>query len=368
MKHVLFFYIFLFMCINCYPSPEVTSVSSTISGTSFGAKSPAAPIIWENFDSGSEDSALSTIGWTKYFGASVTDGGSLKSENAYGGRGFSAYNSVSSETQFNTSYKTFDATNTIYVSYMSRYDITGQLNGSYKLLRIHDSSYVYGDDNAPMMTFQQSLDSDWLYSVYRYGSNINDYYQGNFNGTESGEWNRFEMYRRFSSPVGEANGVYWSALDGQTLDSETDVITLDDDITLSNSSVLLGLMFANSTATTLELRTDNVYIDNTLARVEVGNNATFANCTHREIQIPTAWSDTSISCTWNQGAHPSDTQLYLFVIDADGVASAGFPVYFSSVDGELYAWGSGPLSTWGSGPLSTKTKLSNVKTTNCKLT
>ena len=40
---------------------------------------------------------------------------------------------------------------------------------------------------------------------------------------------------------------------------------------------------------------DDVYIDTTQARVEIGDAPTYAASRHREIQLPTAWSDSSIT-------------------------------------------------------------------------
>ncbi len=74
---------------------------------------------------------------------------------------------------------------------------------------------------------------------------------------------------------------------------------------------------------------DDVYIDNTLQRVEIGDNQVYANCTHREIQIPTAWNDTSITVTARQGSLP-DGNYYLFVVDEDNIPSEGYPITLGS--------------------------------------
>ncbi|OGF43089.1 hypothetical protein A2303_04140 [Candidatus Falkowbacteria bacterium RIFOXYB2_FULL_47_14] len=76
--------------------------------------------------------------------------------------------------------------------------------------------------------------------------------------------------------------------------------------------------------------TDNVYIDTTWARVELGNASTYAASTHREIQIPSAWSANSITATVNPGSFTSGQAVYLFVIDANGNASNGYPVTIGS--------------------------------------
>ena len=68
---------------------------------------------------------------------------------------------------------------------------------------------------------------------------------------------------------------------------------------------------------------DDGYLSFTKARVEIGNALTYSNCNHTEIQIPTAWSDSSITFTVNQGSFLNGETAYVFVVDADGNASSG---------------------------------------------
>lgn len=76
----------------------------------------------------------------------------------------------------------------------------------------------------------------------------------------------------------------------------------------------------------LEIWIDDFVIDNTRKRVEIGNNAVFANCTHREIQPALTWSDNEITGTFNQGSFETGDTVYFFVIDEDGVPSEGHAV------------------------------------------
>jgi hypothetical protein len=71
---------------------------------------------------------------------------------------------------------------------------------------------------------------------------------------------------------------------------------------------------------------DSLYVDSSWARVEIGNNPVYANCTQREIQVPTSWSGSSLQVRLNRGSFPSLSGLYLFVVDANGNASAGYPL------------------------------------------
>jgi hypothetical protein len=77
-----------------------------------------------------------------------------------------------------------------------------------------------------------------------------------------------------------------------------------------------------------------VYIDTTFARVMLGNDEDFANCTHKEIQIPSLWEEDQLAVTVNLGTFAPGEQAYLFVVDRTGVPSAGLPVLVSDVYSE----------------------------------
>lgn len=61
----------------------------------------------------------------------------------------------------------------------------------------------------------------------------------------------------------------------------------------------------------------DIYYDDTWARVVVGDNAVYGNCTSTEIQIPTAWTNTSISVVVNCGQFESLAGKWVFVFDAN---------------------------------------------------
>jgi hypothetical protein len=76
---------------------------------------------------------------------------------------------------------------------------------------------------------------------------------------------------------------------------------------------------------------DDIYVQDTRARVEIGNASTWSACTQREIQKPTSWSNGTISFTLNQGTFRSGQQVYLYVVDASGqVNAAGYPMVIGS--------------------------------------
>ncbi|NTW27419.1 MAG: hypothetical protein HGA36_03775 [Candidatus Moranbacteria bacterium] len=85
-------------------------------------------------------------------------------------------------------------------------------------------------------------------------------------------------------------------------------------------------------SSTTKVFLDALYIDNSFARVEIGDNAVYENCTHREIQPTTTWdaSGNIILANINKGSFADGAGAYLFVIDEDGTPSAGFPITFAT--------------------------------------
>ena len=74
---------------------------------------------------------------------------------------------------------------------------------------------------------------------------------------------------------------------------------------------------------------DDIYLDNSWARVEIGDKAYYNSCTHREIQIPSSWSENLITINVNQGSFVNGKPLYLYVVDAGGsVNNQGYPIIF----------------------------------------
>jgi hypothetical protein len=71
----------------------------------------------------------------------------------------------------------------------------------------------------------------------------------------------------------------------------------------------------------------DIYVDNTVARVMVGNASTYSACTHTEIQIPVNWRDGEIVFTGNLGSFQPGDSAWLYVFDsANRVNSTGFSI------------------------------------------
>jgi hypothetical protein len=75
---------------------------------------------------------------------------------------------------------------------------------------------------------------------------------------------------------------------------------------------------------------DDIYIDYTQARVEIGDAPTWAAVVHKEVQIPTAWSDSAVQVRVNLGTFASGAKAWVYVVNSSGQANAaGYPVTLS---------------------------------------
>ena len=80
---------------------------------------------------------------------------------------------------------------------------------------------------------------------------------------------------------------------------------------------------SNGTATgPLYVYYDNIYIDNTWARVMLCESSSWAVCKKQEVQIPVAWSNTQIDVKVNTGDLNVNSGMYVYVVDANGDSSS----------------------------------------------
>ena len=177
------------------------------------------------------------------------------------------------------------------------------------------------------------------------------------------EWQRLEFYAQRASAPDTADGVWREQRIGRSgytfnyTNVKTHLSGNDDWRYVTLSSALESVYDGTANLT---ICMDDVYVNTTQARVEIGDNADFASCTHREIQPFTAWSATSATITINQGSF-ANTLAYLFVVDEDGTSTSGYQITFSAgsstryyldADGDGYSPGdyqdaeSDPGATW----------------------
>jgi len=324
---------------NSWAAPTINSVSGninhkqiiTIVGSGYGVKSPAAPLLWDTFEQGTNGGALSADPhWVKYNGPGSTTGGYFNNTESYSGT-LSAYNRTTGPSasnpvnlHFNTSNFFFKPTDKIYYSYMSKYIVTGDSYGVLKNGRSNASPNTY---NGPGDIYFSSGQSRFEKALGQYGPIIWH------SGLNSPNWTRHEIYKSNSTP-GVADGGVWMAIGNKVVRNEKNIVTRATGESFKQTNIILGLMFANARNNgDHRIWIDDVYVDNTKARVELGNAPSFTSSTHREIQVPTYWSPNSINVNVNSGSFNSGEKVYLFVIDSNGNASTGYPVTIGTGSG-----------------------------------
>jgi hypothetical protein len=315
---------------HAFAAPSISGASGqvknggqiTISGSSFGTKSPAAPILWDQFNSGTAGQNLSSSPkWEAYKGS----GPQYSATQPYGGSGLSAHNvarySEGESSGFETAVSYFNGTDELYYSFMSRYTGPGDGGRVYKNGRMNTGTNRYSGDG--MLAISDN------YIFYRPGSS-SIYPDGrHFNSTNiaSGNWQRHQMYGKLSSPSGSSNGKIWVQIASESK-TYSNIVTRGSGYSFKYGTIILGLMMANMNSGDVHyMYVDDVYVDKTLARVELCDASTWSNRKACDLQIPSAWSGTSITATVNQGAFANNSKAYLYVVDAAGNAnSQGYPV------------------------------------------
>jgi hypothetical protein len=318
-----------------FAAPAVSSVAGAVShgqnviinGSGFGVKNTVAPLKWDNFENGTIGQVITTAsGWWIEHG---------EYDPLYVNDVLRTNSTKSLKYDFTTPYTTGPSTG------MPQFGVAiGQVNLNYQKLYITFWKYMTTagglSRNYKEMSFRSGTPGQYgatpsarndMYPLNE-GAHI---YTTNCNGDmvdnnwysyplQLGKWYRVEYLLDLGTP-GVANGGYWYWTEGQLRESITNQILRSTNCTISN--VYISNYFATDTnsATALEW-IDDVYFDITPARVEICSGPTWATRSHCEIQIPSAWSDTSTTVTANQGSFNNGDTAYLYVADADGNANA----------------------------------------------
>lgn len=316
----------LFLTPLLFAGPVVNSASGSltrgstivITGLGFGTKSPAAPILWADFEQGSTHPT--TMGQRSTWDGN--DNFSTSSVNQISG---SVYNVVgtwdSGAAKRSFSFLLNKTTWTKVYMYDKRYFTYGP-GANQKFWRLWPSSGT----NDFLAVYSTNSGHNCGNEQEPSGSGV----IGGFQGTDytAGVWQTEEFHWSHSgegtglntdgSP-GASDGVWKYLRNGTTVQHRENVNNY-----FSNHRELRVADNFTDTAAAFpdgeKVYMDDIYVDDTYSRVMIGNAPTFLASTQRTPCIPTAWSDTSISCA----ASGSMTSGYVFVIDASDMASNGF--------------------------------------------
>lgn len=316
-----------------YGAPVVSTTSGTfsdngsvtITGSGFGTKAAANPLVYDNFDAGTSGAKVltnkATVGqWQNGAGYDV---GVYTTEQTHAG-GKSVKLSTAGGV-YNMSLNQNGSFSTVYMDWWVRVNYSSGKSRNWKPWRLYgandtmQANAVIMCNGSGMSTEPGSGNSFW-WDAMSYGQ---------------GTWQHYQVILKASSAAGRADGVVKQYIDGVLTSNHTGVVTRTtsanwDQIRVGHYWAMDGVSecAANSGA---NIYIDSLYIDTSWARVELGNSATYAASTKREIQIPTSWADGKISVNLNAGSFASGTTAYVYVTDASGnVNSVGYPVKIGS--------------------------------------
>jgi len=151
-------------------------------------------------------------------------------------------------------------------------------------------------------------------------------------------WWQYEVMGKVNSAPGVANGVFQGWYNGKTYGMESDwtnvALAVEEGYVYGNTAIGLYVDRIPLGQGPFYMKFDDIYIDNSWARVGIGNAATRATCTKMEYQVPVTWNANGQenTVTVNTGNIPVGTQGWIYVYNELGnVNSAGLPVLISSV-------------------------------------
>lgn len=336
----------LMACSNVLGQPVINKVDYlkelTITGSSFGVKSPAAPWLYDSFENYSPGTGMDgkspQIGTAKYE-RYVTRGteGVYATDRKYSGN--QAAKTVNSDN---------DSTTTDHFAF--RGQAAQKRFISYRRYRTGAEGVFKGDrqtanlGNGYNNTFYDSPPNFGRdgYIFINNGSTFANH--GSISGEVSNSWQRIDQWMTISTP-NVANGRYDYYIDGVLRRSSGDYATCSSAATNGcQIDSWISPNYVNKT-TTITFWIDDLYVDNTQARVELCSGSSWANRGNCNIQIPSAWSNTSIKVSTNTASFTDGQTAYLYVVDAEGVPSLGHAITIDSSNASSVPASSVPAPT-----------------------
>lgn len=333
--------------------PAITGLEGTLDrgqqislyGNAFGTKAQAAPLRWDDFQNGTPGTEVPPRNYPPYTGVwDLNDPSPLQNwrpwysneRQRYPGDVTALQHFHMNDQGYAESNRAIDVRNQpSRVWYVSFWAYQDDYNGTaIECTNVKIHGFFQGSLSGSGANHQCRWDEYWSGGGGNAGSNI---YIGDCNGGQVArvggytnnlnQWIRIERMLDLGDP-GVANGYYAGFLNLQPRAQFSNIVATPSSCADALVTVFrLGFYFrVHDTSAVLKHHISELYVDHSFARVEIGDAPTWAACTHREIQIPVAWSPSSITISGNPGTFAPGSQAYLFVVNENRQPSAGFPV------------------------------------------
>lgn len=151
------------------------------------------------------------------------------------------------------------------------------------------------------------------------------------------EWEHWELFydlgTNFAASTPGTDGRAIIFKNGKTIADTSHIQWSQTGELNTNRIYLVGQVTGGRTVTGGNEYLDQVYIDNSMSHVFLSDKSDLTNWArnssayHSEIQVPSNWSNNSLTFTLNQGSFTNGQQAYLYVVDANGnINSSGYPI------------------------------------------
>ena len=332
---VIFALIWLMLSGHAFADPYISGVNGifdnynniSVSGIDFGTKSQVAPLLWDDFESGGSlgqsVSSSSKVNWN-------TDGTApkLSNEKQRGASNRNAKAVVSGSKRDGNTHDLFYknrldfSSGKIYINFWFRplYNVGPD---QFKFWRLCSGNGLTNHYPSIALFYTNNWDRYQLTRASSNGSAGSTMNQ-NYSGSYDGNWHNIILEVEPGS-VNKSNGRIENWFD-QTLQDADENINILTQSGYNFSTVRFGEYVQNSDKSQT-IYYDNIYVDNTWSRAEICDDSDRSRVGHCEIQIPTKWSNSSITLTVNHGSFKTGQTAYLYVVDSNGNAnSKGFPI------------------------------------------
>lgn len=324
--------------ISTAPANVTNGQSATISGSGFGLKTTATPLLWDNFEA--QQASMPLYGsnpivgsstWSRYISdytqSYVTDaGGHAESKSVH---------LLYETSNINGAMVNFTGASQVYLTWWGYQNLADSIDPNTDIRTSGVNRkwfYLYGA-SAPTMNIPSGQDG-WSGVWDNISANQCQSTpallptNGNVTFADTHKtWRRYEAYLKMESATCATDGISAWWMDGvlqKYLTNYTYLASTANPLTDRWNTLNLGVMwggYANFTPRPYA-RIDDVYLDNTLARVEICVGSTWETRGICEIQRPVSWADTSLDIIVNQGAFANSSTQHLYIIDAVGDVNA----------------------------------------------
>jgi hypothetical protein len=317
------------------PQPAVSAITGTVadkgqvtfSGSAFG--SAPTPLKFDDFESGTVGSRIGA-GWNVLKHEPPTFRSPTYSDRVVRPNSKRSVRANFSGGAWNSSFGvTGRDLRTVYVDAWYYYDAADPPSRNHKVLRFHAKRNR--EPNMGLTMFCQGGSSIIQSDGVKLAKDESFAYVPLGPDTFRHRWSHLQIYVKQSS-AGVADGTLMLWVNGKLrVNRRGNWRTRDAGQPLWDT-VWLGNYMAHGAAGNCPASGDgytywdHVYISTSRARVEIGDAPDYASTKHREIQTPTEWSAGRVTITLRQGAFSNLDGKYLFVTNAAGQTSKGYPL------------------------------------------